>query len=76
MTKSEKSNLEAFYIDAVYECGRIIDDFKLIVNTFTPGVGDKIDEDYFINRFKKNLAYTAKLLLKYDIKETDNDEGR
>lgn len=76
MTESEKRSLNTVYLDAVYECGRIVDDFKLIVNAFTPGVGDKIDEDYFINRFKKNLAKTVKVLFYYDIEETDNDKGR
>ena len=75
MTKHERSSVDAVILDAVYECGRIVDDFKLMVNAFTPGVGDKIDEDYFINRFKRNIAKTVKVLLKYEIKETDYDEG-
>lgn len=76
MTERETIKLKTLYSDAAYECWRIVDDFKLILNAFTPGVGDKIDEDYFINRFKKNLAKTVKVLFNYDIEETDNDEGR
>ena len=76
MTKSETNKLNTLYADAAYECWRIVDDFKLIVNAFTPGVGDKIDEDYFIKRFKKNLAKTVKVLFYYDIEENDNDKGR